>query len=185
MSKFPMGLLKGKRVIGCNAACYLGVEIIPIVVFGDSKFLPQHGPAVERFVKDGGWAISSTNNLAETRPEWLKWMPRKVEGLGVTELGWNNNTGAMAINVALLFGADPIYLLGFDMQPIQGKANFHNHYGTGNVHPASYVKFQKGMAHVYKDLDALFPKQRVINLEDGTSALEGFPKESLKEHFNL
>ena len=94
------------------------------------------------------------------------------------------NTGASAINLALLFGANPIYLLGFDMQlSPEGKKNFHNAY-SDKPNSKAYERFLRGMTLVARDLPTLFPGHQVINLEDDTSALKDFPKESLKKHFS-
>lgn len=37
---------------------------------------------------------------------------------------YGNNSGFQAVNLALLWGADPIILVGFDMRPVGGKTHF-------------------------------------------------------------
>lgn len=184
LKNFPFEILRGKNVLGCNAAFYLGVKIVPITIFGDSKFLSQHQAGLSHYVDTGGKVVThSTRRRREPVPQWLLCMKKVNMGLATDGLGWNGNTGASAINLALLLGADIIYLLGYDMcVDGQGRANFHNAY----VHPSkarAYLRFLRGMKQVAMDLPQLFPGRSVINLEDGTSVLNSFPKESLKAHF--
>lgn len=185
LEHFDWNVLRGRNVLGCNAAFYLGVEIVPIIVFGDGLFLRQHKSGLDNYANQGGIVITNSNLVGRfAPPEYVKQMKKVNSGLAVDALGWNNNTGASAINLALLFGADPIYLLGYDMQLSPGKkANFHNAYNNSpNI--KAYKRFLHGMADVARDMRNIFPGYSVINLEDGTSALEFFPKESLHKHFS-
>jgi hypothetical protein len=147
--------------------------------------LEQHREGLETYVKNGGWVVTnSTRVRPNTIPDWLKCIKRQLKGCGVDGLAWNGNTGAVAINLALLLGADPIYLLGYDMQISEdGKGNFHNAYNH-KPNPKTYNRFLRGMRCMASEMKKLFPGRQVINLEDGTSALEVFPKESLKLHFS-
>ena len=180
---FNWDLLNGRNVIGCNAAFYLGVRIVPVTVFGDGLFLKQHREGLDEYARNGGLVVTNSNLISRFNPPaYLKQMKKSVKGLITDGLGWNGNTGASAINLALLFGADPIYLLGYDMQlSSDGRKNFHNVYND-NPNEKSYDRFLRGMSCVAKDLKK-FPDQHIINLEDGTSALDVFPKESLIDHF--
>jgi len=185
---FPFERLELLPVLGCNAAFYLGVDVVPIMIFGDSVFLKQHETGIRTYAAEGGWVVTCSGRVkGSKRPDFLRIMPRELRGLSLEALGWNGNTGSAAINLALLLGADPIYLLGYDMQFGKGgKANYHNAYGRGRTRTPkrkTYERFIKGMGRVARDLDRLFPGRRVINLEDGTSALDVFPKESLAAHF--
>jgi hypothetical protein len=165
-------------VLGCNVAFYFGSKLVPITIFGDAAFLKQHREGLEHYVEHGGIVVTNSNLVKKPTPPWLKVMKKHRQGLGIDGLGWNGNTGASAINLALLFGANPIYHLGYDMR----EGNFHNAYSSVTS-SSSYARFLKGMDSVAKDLPRLFPGKRVINLEDGTSVLNVFPKESLKKHF--
>lgn len=181
---FPFATLEGLPVLGCNAAFYLGFHIVPITIYGDTHFLNQHRSGLTKYAEKGGWVVSTSSSARRNPPPWLKVMKKKVHGMarGGT-LGWNGNTGAAAINLALLFGADPVYLLGYDMGlSSDGQANFHNAYSHPSTTKA-YVRFLKGMERVGRDLSDMFPDQRVINLEDDSSKLDLFPKQSLWEHF--
>jgi hypothetical protein len=160
--------------------------LIPWVIFGDASFLSTHKDALEDYVAKGGQVVTNSSRfrkLSVVPPEWLYVMRKETKGLHSDRLGWNANTGASAINLALLFGASTVYLLGYDMQPMKdGRSNYHNAYNR-TANPKAYARFMKGMDQVAKDLPEVFPGKRVINLEDGTSALKAFPKESLREHF--
>lgn len=183
LQSFPFESIAGEFVLGCNAAFNLGVDTVPITVFGDASFLPKHQEGLEAYVEAGGWVVTNSSRLKKSIPPWLRQMKKVLKGLALDGLGWNGNTGASAINLALLLGADPIYLLGYDMGPdSQGKSNYHNHYRSHTIHPSTYPRFLRGMEVVARDLLRLFPGRRVINLEDGSSRLPTFPKESLEAH---
>lgn len=49
-----------------------------------------------------------------------------------------NNTGQGAINIAFLFGASRILLLGFDMQPVAGRHNWHRLHKSNSTAPQRY-----------------------------------------------
>jgi len=184
LKTFPWDVLRGLPVIGCNATCYLSPELVPWTVFGDASFLDNHRAALETYVGKGGQVVTNSSHFRKKPnvPPWLKIMSKLHHGLGYNQLGWNGNTGASAINLALLMGANLVYLLGFDMGlSSSGQANYHNAYNH-KVNPKAYPRFQKGMGYVVSDMAKMFPGARVINLEDGTSKLTTFPKESLRGH---
>lgn len=184
LAGFDWDILKGRKVLGCTVAFYLGSSLVPFAIFGDAAFLEQHRHGLEKYAREGGIVVTNSNRVKKDTPDWLKRMRKVKDGLSTEALGWNGNTGSSAINLALLFGANPIYLLGYDMRiSADGKRkNFHNAYND-QPNPKAYDRFKRGMVQVGEDLTRLFPGRRVINLEDGTSGLEVFPKESLGEHF--
>ena len=91
-------------------------------------------------------------------------------------LGWNSNSGAAALNLALLFGAKVVVLLGFDM-----KISLED--GTANWHPnecalpkeSSYKKFMNAFERIHSSLKSDFPGVKVINA-NLDSAMNLFPK---------
>jgi hypothetical protein len=183
LKEFDFKILRDKNVIGCNAALYIGPEIVPTTVFGDAKFYQKHRYAIKEYLLNGGELITTSPQINRFKaPSEIKVAEKKIKGLSNHgRLGWNSNTGSIAINLALMFGASQIYLLGYDMQIIDGQTNYHNAYDN-KINPKAYTRFLRGMTELARDLQ-LFPGQSVINLEDNTSALGCFPKESLKEHF--
>ena len=186
LEDFPWDSLRGQNVIGCNAAFYMGADLVPIMIFGDGAFLKKHRTGLNQYAEAGGQVITCSPAAVTKRfdpPEYLKQIDKQEKGLAIDAVGWNRNTGSAAINLALLLGANPIYLLGYDMQLTKGKKNFHNAYND-TPNPKAYERFADGMILVARDLKLLFPNRCVINLEDGTSALNVFPKESLKNHLS-
>ncbi len=182
---FEWEALKGRNVIGCNAAYLLGAQVVPWLIFGDASFLHQHKEPLKQYVADGGTVVTNCSRVRKPPlPSWVHNLKKEIHGLSKDGLGWNGNTGASAINLALLFGANPVYLLGFDMQlSPDGKGNYHNAYHKPPKADV-YDRFIKGMKYITRDLPKMFPGSRIINLEDGTSAMEVFPKESLRAHFS-
>jgi hypothetical protein len=98
-------------------------------------------------------------------------MPREHDGLHANALGWNTNTGMSAINLALIFGAKVVYLLGFDMSLSEnGKSNWHDDViNPQQVLPASYAKFFSAWPPLLRDLKTKFSGQQLINVSDRTA----------------
>ena len=180
---FDWKLLQGLHVIGLNAAVYLGVGVCSHLLFGDTKFFKKHEDALERFARDGGKVITTSRAMkVQYCPEWLHQVKKQLKGLSKDRVAWNSSTGAAAINLAFLMGAQTVYLLGFDMKDSsEGRSNFHNAYSQGTK-PVAYLRFIRGMKNLKKALPEVFPGRQVINLTED-STLEEFPKESLREHF--
>ena len=57
-----------------------------------------------------------------------------------------DNSGFAALNLAICLGANPIYLLGFDMKNINGRANWHEGYpekAPGNIYDLYLKHFER------------------------------------------
>jgi hypothetical protein len=96
---------------------------------------------------------------------------------GVIHFG--SNSGYQAINLAYLFQATIIYLLGFNMQQVNGKAHFFgSHPNKHGMVDGSYHAF----VHQFDDLavDLTSEGVQVINCTDN-SALHQFPKARLED----
>lgn len=180
LSRFDFDWLKDRKTIGCNHAYHLGPEIIDICIFGDAAFFHRNYVQLEKF---GGRCVGVSPSLEPLKYSWLLNLKRIRDGLhNGGFLGWNYSTGAAAINLAYNLGANPIYLLGFDMRAGNaGKTHWHNH-GRGPTQENSFRRFSRGFHTLaaslrHKDVE-------VFNVGDGTSALECFPKitfEQMKE----
>lgn len=196
LQTFPWDMLKRELTIGCNAAYSLGTEVCSVVFFGDASFLKDKDHYAG-LVKYGGPVFTNAPRLSPpaVKTSWLLTIPRQSEGLGETSVGWNGNTGAGAINLAFLFGARRVYLLGFDMHESTAP-NWHELYAKklreqrrarnlGKHHP--YARFLLGFEAVARDWKAKFPDRQIINVNDNT-ALRLFPiitvAEFLKERAN-
>jgi len=167
-SSFDWNLLKSEYTIGCNDAFQLGVSICKVCIFGDKKWflgdttrkLAGHQKQLELFT---GMVFTNLPKLLHTDISWLNTLKRSGRGLHTDCLGWNQNTGFAAINLALLFGCSAIYLLGFDMKMIDGKHNWHNNRmdSSGDEVYRNFLQTQK---RVQKDWKEKFPNQQIVNL---------------------
>jgi len=169
---FDWSLLEDELTIGCNSAFTLGEKICKICIFGDPKWFRKYQRELQSYK---GILFTNASQLRNTRLSWLWTMPRKGKGLSVLALGWNKNTGAAAVNLALILGAQRIFLLGFDMHLSKdGRSNWHNNL-VNKPNKAVYEKFIEGFTRVSIDLKKLFPGREVINVTDN-SDLDVFPK---------
>jgi len=174
---FDWNLLENECTIGCNSAFTLGEKVCKICIFGDYKWFNKFKSEIQSYK---GILFTNSSQLRNTRLNWLWTMPRKGKGLGATTLGWNSNTGAAAINLALILGAQRIFLLGFDMHlSKEGKSNWHNKL-IGKQKAVVYKKFIKAFTKVSIDLKNVFPGRDIINITDD-SDLDIFPKVGCKE----
>lgn len=177
---FDWLLLRDEHTIGCNQAFRLGPEICDVCIFCDIKFIfrdnnPRKGfyDELERFPNP---VVTNNNVLGKRKIPWLKYMPRKVRGLGRTSLGYNKNTGAAAINLALLMGAKIVYLLGFDMfLDKQGRPNWHDKLLDKPCEKTYVQMLEPFDKYIKKDLETMFPECRVINVTKNSN-LNTFPK---------
>ena len=177
---FNWDLLILERTIGCNTAFTLGKDVCKICIFGDAKWFRKHERQLAQYAAAGG--IVFTNCLAYQRSniDWLWTLPRKPRGLGLNELGWNKNTGASALNLALILGAKRVFLLGFDMHlSPDRKPNWHDQL-IDKPNPKVYRDFILNFTYVAMDLKRLFPGREVINVTDD-SDLDVFPKVGCSE----
>lgn len=179
---FNWSLLKDENTIGCNNAFRLGPEICKICLFVDRKFIfsgpnePRKGfyDEIEKYAKTN-WVVTNDNQLMNRPEPWLKWIPRKPKGLHYDALGFNANSGASAINLALLLGATNIYLLGIDMHlSSDNKPNWHEHLIDKPSHEV-YIRMLSSFGNVSKDLREKFPNCKVYNVNKN-SDLQVFPK---------
>jgi len=105
------------KMIGCNDAYRLG-DCIDVVVSGDKGWIDYHTKlkAYQNFkgLKVSiapGWHSESDGGQTKTPKRLIKGASEKAH-----ELGWNDSTGAAAIDLARKMGACRILLLGFDMK---------------------------------------------------------------------
>jgi len=176
---FDWSLLKKEHTIGCNQAFRLGPEVCDICIFCDKKFIlkdrdPRRG-FYDELAKFPNPVVTNNNQLVKYKITWLKHMPRKVRGLGTDSLGYNKNTGAAAINLALILGASTIYLLGFDMHlDTTGRPNWHDRL-LDKANEKTYKGMIKGFDNLHKDLEIVFPGRKIFNVTN-KSDLNIFPK---------
>ena len=172
LKDFDWQLLKGKCTIGCNSAFTLGADICKVNIFGDVKWFDVYK---EELSKYKGVLFTNSPQLVHTKIPWLWTMERQARGLHTNALGWNGNTGASAINLAILLGARRIYLLGFDMKlGINDKPNWHDRQ-IEKPNPEVYDKFKDCFNRVVLDWKNKFPEVEIFNVCKD-SDLDCFPK---------
>ncbi len=99
-------------------------------------------------------------------------------GLGTYQLHTGGNSGYMAVNLAFLWGAARIVLLGFDMQATDGRKHFFGDHPSPLVQQQNFGEWRHRFDGLAADL-----QQRgvaVVNCTR-TTALECFPRADLAE----
>lgn len=186
LENFDWGRLKYECTIGCNNAYTLGADICKICFFGDAKWFEVHRLQLVLYSKPKGegYVFTSAPVLMRSKLPWLWLLQRTAKGLekGNT-LGWNKNSGASAINLALTLGAKRVYLLGFDMHlSKRGFPNWHQHHilpPDASIYPAFVERFKD----VKDDLPKKFPGREIINVTNNSN-LVYFPKVEVDEFFS-
>lgn len=178
---FSFGQLRGRQVIGCNQAFLLGSAVVPVAIFGDFKFWCHYARELRAYA---GWVVSPRHTLTH-QADWIHFFERQNEGLSPDKLAWNGNTGAAAINLALILGASPVYLLGYDCGMSEGEADASrpesSHWHDERLEtpsPEHYARFAAGFDNAARALPAVFPGRKVLNVTDGSSRLSVFPRVS-------
>ena len=174
---FDFASLRGKNVIGCNDACYLGFPPLSYCVFGDSGWWHRNRLEIEKMP---GPFVTNAPAVLHLKLANVFKMKRVRDGLQTEgTLGWNFSTGALAINLAVSLGAQRIFLLGYDLQDQNQKSHWHNR----NVKPTRthvFSRFHQGFARIAQDLKSR-PGVSIFNVTDGSSQLKEWPFFSFSE----
>ena len=171
LTGFNWEKLRGLNTIGCNDAYKLGTAFCNICVFGDVKWYDIHFTSLQTYEGDLYAAVGTTKVKFSDDVKVLK---RYAKGLQADGVGWNGNTGMVALNLAILLGAVRIYLLGFDMKRTKQNSNWHPNFLNDNP-DSVYKKFLDWSKYVKMDWDSKYPDIDIINVTDD-SALDIFPK---------
>ena len=170
LTGFDFSRLAGSNVIGCNDAFHLGAEIVTFCIFGDPSWWQKVKWELEKF--EGRVVTNAPTILPYKVPGLLK-MLRERDGIhSGSTLGWNYSTGAAAINLATSLGAHRIFLLGYDLGNAGSKSHWHAHNGKVTQDYA-FKRFMRGFDMVKQHLPE---GVEVLNVTDGTTKLEAFPK---------
>ena len=118
---------------------------------------------------------------------WEKYGITRIEGqakpgLGREKIHFGGNSGYQAINLAYLFGATKIVLLGYDMQKTDGKSHWHGDHPKGLHKNPMMTVWAKNFEQLARDLND--EGVETINATRNT-ALEMFPKKPLDAALNL
>lgn len=178
MSVSCLSRLEGKNVIAVNDAYAFGEGIVSILFFGDVAWWRVRK---EELIGWNGPIVTNSPHLREEGRGYIP-LPRKTHGFHRDALGWNGNSGASAINLALITGARNIYLLGFDMKLGENdEPNWHDAYDGKELVRATEVHYSSYRDEIGKCVwEDKFPGQSIINLNPD-SALDCFPKQDWQE----
>jgi hypothetical protein len=182
----------GSNTIACNSGFLLGHWLVRIVLFGDIAWWEKIGRFhLHQF---GGIVLGCYPGTIKSAPPWLMTMPRWTKTTEFSPpdsgaLGWMGNTGAMAINLALLLGARRVFLLGFDMtlggsgdEERDRQANWHDLRCEPNGRQDVYPRFIESMRKALPSLRERYPGREVLNVSN-VSKLELFPRMSLEDFY--
>jgi len=197
LSNFNWELLYGWRVIGINRVYE---EFDPTIIFSmDTRYLRwimdgQYGEeAKEKFIASKAYKVWLCTYNCKLPPEifivkvWGNYSRgfRAFPNTMRNGLGHGNNSGYGALNLAVCLGANPIYLLGFDMSYEKGnltdmlKVRTHWHNGHPQPHKSDtvnqFIKYFMLVAIKTKEMGI-----EIINLNP-QSALPYFPKKPYRE----
>lgn len=180
---FNFELLRGRNTIGANHAFGLGADIIKFVVFADKDWFDKVKHDLKKYT---GEIVSLSTGLQDLNLPWIHKMNRVKDGLQMKDydLGFNHSSGAIMINLAARLGANPIYLLGYDLSFDERKrSHWHAHY-TAPSRPDSFIRFQRGFSILKQSMDRQRPDIKVINvinMTNGTSNLKLWPSITMGE----
>jgi hypothetical protein len=179
-----MEAIHTKHVIGINVSFLIG-DWIDIVFFGDSNFFSRYKNDLAVFK---GLRVCCDPQAG--KENWVKFLARDAEhSRGISpdrgKVGWNHNSGAAAISLAVHTGAKRIILLGFDMKLADNNMqHWHDLYGKGEVtNPRTIQKLPferhlRGFGQIKKDADKLGVE--IINCSP-QSMITDFRKMTIKE----
>lgn len=173
--------LQDYRVIGCNDAYRYGNSIVDLLFFGDIKWWDYHKSQIGLDF-DGLIATNVPEGEYQkvVEVDGVLTLPRTTQGFHRHSIGWNGNTGAAAINLALVMGARRIYLLGFDMQlDEKGRSNWHRN-PLDNPTEETYERYMHAISVHLHQIPEKWPGVEIVNLNP-QSLLECFPKSTMEE----
>lgn len=182
---FDWSLLEGELTIGCNLAFEAFDPCMVVAV--DKRFYQwilwgeyeeKHPGLRQRFLdlNVGKYLLYPPESLSNFYTG-IDIIPRNNSGTLSTTLAegvmMGSNTGFAAINLALCLGADPIYLLGFDMSGDGAGKQAHFHAGHPTIQADTcYPKFIETFDRFAPELSK---HARIVNLNP-ESKLEHFEK---------
>lgn len=183
LKDFNWSLLERLNTVGCNDAYRLGSAICKVNIFGDVKWIRHHIKYhKEVLAAYQGTMYGALSNAHRFESEHFLYIKQYASGLHTDGIGWNCNTGAAAINLAILLGAARIFLLGFDMKRTKTDSNWHSNALDKNPDTV-YKKFIQWFPMLVQDWKAKFSKIEIFNVTDD-SDLNCFPKISAKDFWD-
>lgn len=175
---------RGQRVIAVNSA-YQRVPFADVLYAGDRDWWEDIYSVNPTFEGEKWTAhepkLNDKSAIAEQYGLNLVAGPRQIDAPGFSLdqglIHYGNNSGFQAINLAILFGATEIRLVGFDMRVVDGQRHFHGDYPRPEMNLSKYEHFLPAFDAAARMLP---PSIRIVNCTPG-SALRCFPMGELDE----
>ena len=158
----PVECLVGKKVIGVNR----GAEFFDVDIwyFGDVSYYEKMEQMIYKDVNKEGWSRWNSPSVLKVCPSPITpyvfkkcvWAVRRLLKPEITRDFYNGiypggNSGLGALVLAIALGANPIYLLGFDM-----KMKVSDHWHSG--YPGQdKISFKRKLQVYRKEIERLVP----------------------------
>lgn len=173
-----MKTIHDQHIIAVNIAYEIG-NWMDVVFFGDGGFIRKTNSDI---LKSNGLKVTCAEGIESYhRKVFILRKSNKKYGIDFNPriLGWNFNSGAAAINLAVHFGVKRIILLGFDMKLDENKnQHWHKYYGgVKRTISATFRRHLKGFPYIAADLKG---KVEVINACPD-SMIDCFPRMRFKD----
>ena len=176
LNAVPLDLIKGEHVIGINNAYQLG-DWVDVCWFGDSRWWFDFGHGKRLLKEFFGLRVCCVprlddhpgiKTLTRGKPLGIETRPQFV--------AWNRNSGGSAINLAYHLGGRRIVLVGFDMQRVNDRANWHEDHPCPQKDP--YERYRPTFSIIAKEAKALGVE--ILNTAP-ESAITVFPTVKLED----
>ena len=157
------------RVITVNTT-FRSAPWADVAYGGDTLWWAKHVAEARKTFRGELW---TQDNVAAARYQLKRVRGAPRDGLGTYEIHQNGNSGMQAINLAYLWGANPILLLGFDMKEgPNGEKHHHPDHPKPLIQKQLFGEWVHKARKVAEDL-----KKRDIRVTNCTSgsALPWFP----------
>lgn len=165
----------GSYAVAVNTA-YQYAPWADVVYGGDFMFWKVHHARIKALPDRP--AMWTQDNAASERFQINRQRGGNREGLGTDVIHMNGNSGIQAINLAFLWGARRILIIGMDMREIDGKKHRHGDHEKGLVQAQLFGEWIHKGKKVAEDLKA--HKCEVINCTPG-SAFPWFPMSTIEK----
>lgn len=176
-------LCRGERVVAVNDA-YRLLPWAEVTYACDQAWWGIHRMNVLDGEKWTSHSMSPKNDKRAIADEWGLQVIEGRDAPGFSRdpaaIHYASNSGFQAVNLAILFGADPIVLVGFDMREVEGKRHF---FGSHKAPLRDGHQFGPWIRSFARAAEQLGPVPRIINATPG-SALACFPMLPLPEALN-
>lgn len=174
---------RGQKIVAVNDA-WRRMPFAEVMYACDQRWWDVHGEAVCRDFSGERWSSHSErpkNLKYETAREYQLRLVRGDDREGFSTnpalIHYGANSGFQAINLALLFGAKRIVLVGFDMRVVSNKRHFFgDHPGTLK----NGCKYEHFIPHFKRAAAQLPEGVQIMNATPG-SALTCFPQVKLAD----